>query len=120
MTQEITDSEYDINIGFLCWTLICDRNRWYPPEQTAQECVDAISSTDPELLYEFEHGYHQGSFNTVDDIINTIGTSLLENADMPTEADRVEAVETLARQYARDSNLDLTVPTRMEELREER
>lgn len=57
-----TDTDLDELLNWLCWTHATTGERFYPPDETARECIDALSNeTDSprhEKKYAQEYGQH--------------------------------------------------------------
>lgn len=42
MSKDIPDHEADKFLNWLCWTWAQDGERFYPPDETAEECIEAV------------------------------------------------------------------------------
>lgn len=106
---ELDDERLD---GF-CWQLVHDRNWWFPPDESAEKCIEAFD--EPEEQLESEQGYHRGRFIAACETIEHFGLILTESSDREKQ---IQAVEKRAKRYARASD-GLDVPKTWEELETE-
>lgn len=88
--------EPDELVDWLCWVWATDGERFYPPDETADECSAAIAHPDDEPLA-WERGYHARAY----------GEAVERFADL--EASGVDPVERAERyiEAARARGLDL-------------
>lgn len=62
-------------LDWICWSLVVDADTWYPPDETAEECIEALREGEPddvEVKEQYERGYHAGSFLAAEDLAWTI------------------------------------------------
>lgn len=75
----------------LCWQIMGWINRFHPPKETAEECVEVLDNEegvkDREFIMEHEIGYHTGCVVVADDIAETL---LYNGVDVVGRAKRVE------------------------------
>lgn len=74
----------------LCWQIISSRNRFWPAEATATECVDALDDPDS-ADHAYEVGYHQGMYLAYDDIVADLymnGVNVIGRANRYTRINR--------------------------------
>lgn len=86
MLDELSERQLDQ----MCWKLVSSRNRFYPPDETANECVEALDDTDGTQQAK-EHGYHAGMFIAYDDAIDMLylqGVNVLGRANRHTRIHR--------------------------------
>lgn len=98
-----TDSESEATISeklldYLCWQMLFEREHWYPPEETAAECVEAMESDDTDLDTDesYEMGYHVGMYLAYDDVIEALyamGIDVRARANRYIAANREAGVE---------------------------
>lgn len=71
MSFEISDKQLDR----ICSVLIGSRNRFWPIDETADECLDALyddtSEVDTRTIGQ-EHGYHGGMYTAYDEMVNQL------------------------------------------------
>lgn len=95
-------------VRHLAWYLVDDRNRWFPPDETAEECIEGLEEETyngdmPESKKDREYGYHAGAFASAVDMIDFLG-GLLGVTDRD---ESTELVERLAKEHIEESDLDL-------------
>lgn len=105
MSLETLDEEA---MDRLCWLLVSTRNRFYPPDETAEECIesmveDANSPEKPDCYSEpdprtcgNEHGYHNGMFvsrNMFMEQLYGYGINVLGRANRYTYLNRKHGME---------------------------
>lgn len=56
MTDE--DLTPDELLDWLCWAWATDGERFYPPDETAHECVEAVEKNGDGEAHAWEEGYH--------------------------------------------------------------
>ena len=49
-------------INWLCWCWATDGERFYPPDGTAQECLENIEKANDETAQAWEKGYHARAY----------------------------------------------------------
>lgn len=74
MGYTISENELDR----FCWLLVSWRNRFAPPDETADECIEHFENSDNEDIEVTEntrgqeHGYHEASFVVTDEIMEQL------------------------------------------------
>jgi len=58
MTQDTEGTDAEEMLDWLCWNWAKDGERFYPPKETAKECVENIEPADEVEGIAFEEGYH--------------------------------------------------------------
>lgn len=73
----------------ICWLVMDYREHFYPPDETAEECIDEVIDDDNEHGVGKEHGYHAGMFIAHDELahqIRCLGIDVLARAERYVEA----------------------------------
>lgn len=80
-----------------CWLLVSWRNRFYPPDETAEECIETFEDEEDDdvLPTEYtrghEHGYHDGmyiAFNEMMEQLYIYGINVMARANRYTKVHR--------------------------------
>jgi hypothetical protein len=83
----------------LCWLLVSTRNRFHPPDETANECIEVTEDSETEMTDEgrgYERGYHAGMFIARDTHILNLyeyGINVLERANRYIHINRKHGIE---------------------------
>lgn len=91
MIDELSERQLDQ----VCWKFVSIRNRFYPPDEKATECIGALDEPD-DIARGHEYGYHTGMFNAYDDIIGVLylhGVNVLGRANRYTQINRATGNE---------------------------
>lgn len=79
----------------LCWLLVSTRNRFYPPDETAEECIEHFEEESDETRGH-EHGYHAGMFTARNMFMEQLygyGINVLARANRYTHSNRLHGME---------------------------
>jgi hypothetical protein len=91
------DNLDDRDMDRLCWLLVSTRNRFYRPDETAEECIEALEiEDDDERAKGNEHGYHRGMFisrNMFMEQLYGYGINVLARANRYTHLNRTHDME---------------------------
>ena len=60
----MTDESQGVDdlMNWLCWCWATDGERFYPPDETAHECIENIEKADDETAQAWEEGYHSRAY----------------------------------------------------------
>jgi len=74
--QDTSDGSADDSLSelldWLCWSWATTGERFYPPDETAKECVESIDSDDGSGERAWEEGYHSYAYNEAVDRFNDL------------------------------------------------
>lgn len=60
MSEQEPDA--DEMLDWLCWVWATDGERFYPPDETAKECVEAVEKEGDSEALAWEEGYHSRAY----------------------------------------------------------
>jgi len=98
MSHEMTDRELDR----MCWLMVSWRNRFAPPDDTADECIEHFEESDDENIEVtertrgHEHGYHAGMFIAFNEMMEQFygyGINVMGRANRYTKVNREHDME---------------------------
>lgn len=113
----MTDNTIELDeelIDKFCWQMVFSRNNWFPPEESAEKCVEGLDDPDDNTIAH-EEGYHAAGLVENQERIEDFGAKLKPRSSRD---ERIQAVEKRAKRYAEASD-GLTVPKTWDELKDE-
>lgn len=62
--KKMVDKDQNVEelVNWLCWSWATDGERFYPPDETARECVDEVEKTGDNTARAWEEGYHSRAY----------------------------------------------------------